>query len=87
MVWYSHYSKNCPWFTVIHRDKSFSVVNEAEVAVILEPPCFLFDSTNVGSLISGSYAFYKPNLYIWKFLVHIQLKPSLKDFEHYLASM
>ena len=87
MVWYSHLLKNFPQFVVMQTVKGFSIVNEAEVDVVLEPPCFLFDSTNVGSLISGSSAFYKPNLYIWKFLVCILLKPSLKDFEHYLASM
>ena len=87
MVWYSHFCKNCPLFIVIHRVKGFSVVNEAEVDVVLEPPCFLFDSTNVDSLISGSSDFSESRLYIWKFSVHILLKPSLKDFEHYLAGM
>ena len=72
---------------VIHIVTAFCVVNEAEVGVFLEFLCFSYDPTDVGNLISGSSAFSKPVLYIWKFLVHRQLKPSLKDFEHYLASM
>ena len=80
-------SKNFLHFVVIHTVKDFSVVNEAEVDVFLEFSCFLYDPTNVGNLISGSSAFSKSSLYIWKFLVHIVLKPSLKDFEHYFASM
>ena len=63
------------------------MVNEAEVDIFLEFPCFLFDSMIVGNLISGSSAFSKPSLYIWEFSVHVLLKPSLKDLEHYLASM
>ena len=66
--------------------KGFSIVNEAEVDVFLEFPCFLYDPTNVGNLISGSSVFSKPSLYIWKFLVHILLKPSLKDFVYYIAT-
>ena len=66
--------------------KGFSIVNEEEVDVFLELPCFLRDPTNVDNLISGSSAFSKPSLYIWKFLVHVQLKPSLKDFELHLTS-
>ena len=87
MVWYSHVLKNFPQFVVIHTVKVFSVVNEAEVDVFLKFPFFLYDPADVGNLISGSSAFSKSSLYIWKFLVHILLKPSLKDFEHYLASM
>ena len=87
MVWYSHVLKNFPQFIVIHTVKGFCVVSEAEVDVFLEFLCFFYDSMDVGSLISGSYAFSKSSLYIWKFLVHILLKPSLKDFEHYLASV
>ena len=67
--------------------KGFSVVNETEVNVFLEFPCFLYDSVNVDNLISDSSAFSKSNLYICKFSVHVLLKPNLKDFEHYLASM
>ena len=85
MVWYSHLFKNFPVFFDPH--KGFSVVNEAEVDVSLEFPCFLYDPTNVGNLISGFSAFSKSSLYIWKFLIHILLKPGLKDFEHYLTSM
>ena len=86
MVWYSHLLKNLPQVVMIHTVKGFSVVSEAEVDVFLEFPCFLYDPTSVGSLISGSSAFSKPSLNIWKFLVHILLKPSLKDFEHNLIS-
>ena len=63
------------------------MVNEAEVGVFLRFPCFLYDPTNVGNLVSGSSAFSKPTLYIWNFSVHLLLKPSLKDFEHNLTSM
>ena len=87
MVWYSHLFKNFPQFVVIHTIKGVSVVSEAEVDAFLEFPCFLHDPTNVDNLISGSFAFSKPSLYIWKFSVHMVLKPSLKDFEHNLASM
>ena len=67
--------------------KGFSVVSEPEVDVSLEFLCFLYDLTNAGNLISGSSAFSESTFSIWKFLVHVLLKPSLKDFEHYLASM
>ena len=87
MVWYSHLFKNFPQFFVILTVKGFSIVNESEVDVFLEFPCFLCDPANVGNLISGSSAFFKSSLYIWECLVHIPLKPSLKDFEHYLPSM
>ena len=83
--WYFHLLKNFLQFVVIHTVKGFSVVNEAEVDVLLELPCFLNDPTNVGNLISGSSVFSKSSLNIWKFLVHILLKPSLKDFEHNLV--
>ena len=87
MVWYSYLLKNFPQFVEIHTVKGFSVVNEAEVDVFREFSCFLYDPTNVGNLISGSSAFSKSNLYIWKFSVHVLLKPSLKDFEHDHASV
>ena len=87
VVWYSYLFKNFPQFVVIHIVKGFSIVNEAEIDVFLEFLCFLYDPTNVGNLISGSSASLKPNLYIWNFLVQVLLKPSLKDFEHKLASM
>ena len=72
---------------MIHIVKGFSVVNETEVDDFLEFPCFLYDPANVGNLISGSLVFSKPSLYIWKFLVHILLKPSMHNFEHNLTSM
>ena len=86
MVWYSHLFKNFPQFVVIYTVKGFSVVNEAEVE-FFGFHCFFYDPEYVGSLISGSSVFSKPIFYIWKFSVHVLLKPSLKDFEHYLASM
>ena len=87
VVWYSHIFKNFPQFVVIHTVKGFSVVNEAEVDVFLKFPCSLHEPMNVGSLISGSFASSKLSLYIWKFSLYVPLKSSLKDFEHYLASM
>ena len=87
VVWYFQLLKNFPLFVLIHTVKGFSIVNEAEVGVFLEFPCFLCDPTNAGNLISGSSAFSKPSLYIWKVSVHILLKPNLKDFEHNLANM
>ena len=87
MVWYSHLFKNFPDFVVIHIVKGLSIVNESEVDIFLEFPCFLYDPMNVGKLSSGSSAFSKSNLYICKFSVHILLKPSLKHFDHYLASV
>ena len=87
MVWYSHLFRNCPQFVVIHTVKGYSIVNEAEVDAFLEFSCFYYDPMDVSSLISGSSAFSKSSLNIWKFLVHIQLKPGLENFEHYLASM
>ena len=87
MVWYFHLFKNFSQFVVIHTVKGFSVVNEAKVDVFLELSCFFDDPVNVGNLISGSSAFSKTSLNIWKFLVHALLKPSLENFEHYFASM
>ena len=80
-VWYSHFFKNVPQFVVIHIVKGFSVANESEEFLEFSP--FLYDPINVGNLISCSSAFCKPNLYIWKFLVHKLLKPSLNDFGAY----
>ena len=87
MVWYSHSFKNFPQFIVIHRIKSFSIVSEAEVDVFLELSCFYYDPVDVGNLISGSSAFSKSGLNIWKFTVHVLLKPALENFEDYFASM
>ena len=74
-------------FVLIHTVNSSSVVNEAEVDVFLEFPCFLYDPMDVGNLISDSSTFSKSSLYIWKFSVYVLLKSSLKDFEHNLTSM
>ena len=87
MVWYSHLLKNFPQFVVIHTVKGFGIVNKADVNVFLEFSCFLDDPMDVGNLISGSSAFSKSNLNIWKFMVHILLKPGLDNFEHYFASV
>ena len=86
MVWYSHLLKNFPQVVVIHTVKGFSIVNKAEADVFLELSCF-DDSTDVGYLISGSSAFSKTSLNIWKFTVHVLLKPGLGNLEHYFASM
>ena len=87
MVWYSHLLKNFPQFVVIHTVKGFGVVNKAEVDVFLELSCFFDDPVDVGNLISGSSAFSKTSLNIWKFTVHVLLKPGLQNFKHYFASM
>ena len=79
--------KNFPLFVVFHTVKGFSVVNEAEVDFFLEFPCFSYDPADVGNFISGSSAFSKTSLNIWKFLVHVLLKPGLENFEHYFASV
>ena len=87
VAWYFHLFKNFPQLLVIHTVKGFSIVKEAEVDVFLEHLCFLHDSSNVGNLSSGSSAFSQPSLYMWTLLVHILLKPSLKDFEHNFTNM
>ena len=87
MVWYSHLFKNFLQFVVMHTVKGFAVVNKAEVDVFLELSCFLNDPTDVGNLISGSSAFSKSSLNIWKFMVHVLLKPGLENFGHYFVSM
>jgi len=87
VVWCFHLFKNFPQFVVIHTVKGFGVVNKAEVDVFLELFCSFHDAMDVGNLISGSSAFSKPSLYIWNFSVRVLLKPSLKDFEHYIANM
>ena len=86
VVWYSHLLKVFPQFVVIYTVKGFRVVSEAEVDVFLKFSCFFYDPADADILISGSAAFSKSSLYIWKFLVHILLKPSLKDFEHSLLA-
>ena len=87
MVWYSHLFKNFPQFVAVHTVKGFGIVNEAEVDAFLELFCFLNDPADVGNLISGSSAFSKSSLNIWKLMVHILLKPGLENFEHYFAIM
>ena len=87
MVWYSHLFQNFPEFVVIYTVKDLGVANKAEVGVFLEFSCFFYDPTDVGNLISGSSAFSKSSLNIWKFMVHVLLKPGLEDFEHYFASV
>ena len=87
VVWYSHLFKNFPQFVLIHTVKGFDVVNKAKVDVFLELSSFLNDPANVGNLISGSSAFSKTRLNIWKFIFHVLLKPGLENFEHYFASV
>ena len=87
MVWYSHLLNNFPQFVVIHTVKGFGIVNKAEVDILLEFSCFFDDPKGVGNLISGSSAFSKSRVNIWKFMVHILVKPGLEDFEHYFASL
>ena len=87
VVQYSHLFQNFPQFVLSHTVKGFSILNEAEVDGFLKSPCFFHDPMDVGHLIPGSSAVSKSSLYIWKFSAHILLKPSLRDFEHYLASM
>ena len=87
MVWFSHLLKNFPEFVVMHTVKGFGILNKAKVDVFLELSCFFDDPGGVGNLISGSSAFSKTNLNIWKFTVHILLKPDLENFEHYFDSM
>ena len=86
VVRYSHLFKNFSQFIVIHAVKGFGEVNKADVDVFLELSCFFDDPTDAGNFISGSSAFYKSSLNIWKFTVHVLLKPGLENFEHYFAS-
>ena len=87
MVWYSHLFENFPEFIVIHTVKGFGIVNKAEIDVFLELSCFYHDPVDVGNLISGSSAFSKTSLNIWKFTVHVLRKPGLENFEHYFTSV
>ena len=87
VVWYSHLFQNFPHFVAIHIVTGYSVVNKAKVDIFLETSCFFYDSTDVGNLISGSSAFSKSSLNVWKFTVHVLLKPGLENFELYFASM
>ena len=87
MAWYSHLFKNFSQFVLVHTVKGFGIVNKAEIDVYLELSCFFDDPTDVGSLISGSSTFSKSSLNIWKFMVHILLKPDLENVENYFASV
>ena len=87
VVWWSHLLKNFPQFVVIYTIKGFGIINTAEVDVFLVFSCFLDDPVHVANLISGSSAFSKSSLNLWKFTVHILLKPGLENFEHYFASV
>ena len=87
VVWYSHLFKYFPQFVVLHTVKGFGIVNKTEIDVFLKLPCFFDDPTDVGNLISGYSAFSKSSLNIWKFMVHILLKPGLEDFENYFTSV
>ena len=83
MVWYSHLFQNFLQFVVIHTVKGFGIVNKAEIDVFLELSCFFDEPADVGNLMSGSSAFSKTSLTIWKFMVHVLLKPSLENLKHY----
>ena len=87
MVWYFHLFKSFSQFVVIHTVKDFGIVNKEEIDVFLELSCLFKDLADVGNLISGSSAFSKASLNIWKFSVHVILKPTLENFEHYFASI
>ena len=85
--WYSHLFMNFPQFIVIYTDKGLGIVNKAEIDVFLELSCFQHEPADVGNLISGSSAFSKTSLNVWKFAVHVLLKPVLENFEHYFSSV
>ena len=87
VVWYSHLPKNFLQFVAIHTVRGFSIANEAEVGVSLQFSWFFYDPADVGNLISGSSAFSKSSLNIWKCSVPVRLKAGLEDVEHYLASV
>ena len=87
MVWYSHLLQSFLQFIVIYTVKGFGIVNKLEIDVSLEFSCFFDDPKDVGNLISGSSAFSKFILNIWKFTVHVLLRPGLENFEHYFASV
>ena len=89
MVWYSQLFKNfpLPQFVVIHTVKGFGIINKAEIDIFLEISCFFDDPVDVSNLISGSSALSKTSLSIWKFMVHVLLKPGLENFEHYFTSL
>ena len=86
VVWYSHLFQNFPQFIVIHTVKGFGIVNKAEINVFLELSCFFNDPADVGNLISGFSTFSKSSLNIWKFTVHVLLKPYLEGRDIYLGT-
>ena len=86
VVWYAHLFQNFSQFIVIHTVKGFGIVNKADMDAFLEHSCFFADPVDVGNLISGSSAFSKTSLNIWKFTVHVLLKPGLENFEHSLLA-
>ena len=87
VVWYSHLFQNFPQFIVIHTVKGFGIVNKTEIDVFLELSCFFHDPADVGNSISGSSAFSKASWNIWKFTIHVLMKPGLENFEHYFTIM
>ena len=87
MVWHSHILKNFLQFVVIHKVKEFGIVVKAEVDVFLELSCFFDDPIDISNLTSGSSAFSKSSLKIWKFSVHVLLKPGSENFEVYFANV
>ena len=87
MVWYSHLFQNSPQLAVIYTVEDFGIVNKTEIGVFLELSSFFDDPADIGNLISGSSAFSKTSLNIWKSKVHVLLKPGLENFEHYFTSM
>ena len=87
MVWYSRLLKNFPQLVVIHTVEGFGIVNKAEIDIFLELSCFFHDPAVVGNLIFGSSAFSKTSLNIWKFTIHVLLKPGLEDFEYCFTSV
>ena len=87
MAWYSLLFKSFPQFVGIQQSKCYGIVNKAEVDVFLELSYFFNDLTDVGNLKSGSSAFSETNLNIWKFMVHVLLRPGLENVEHYFTSM
>ena len=87
VVWYSSLFQNFPQFIVVHTVKGFGIVSKPEIDVLLELSCFFNDPADVGNLISGSSAFSKTSLNIWKFMVRVLLKPGLENFEHYFTSV
>ena len=87
VVWFSHLFQKFPQFIVIHTVKGFGLVNKAEIDVFLELSSFFHDPADVGNLISGSSAFSKTSLNIWKFTIHVLLKLGLENFEHHFTNM